>query len=62
MSVETTVKCDRCLTRFIAKGSPDAARVEAAAAGWRTAGGRVNRKDYCPDCAKWVRAEGISLI
>ena len=62
MSVETTVKCDRCTTRFIAKGSPEMARKEAEAAGWRVGGGRVNRKDYCPDCARWVRAEGISLI
>lgn len=62
MSVETTVKCDRCTTRFIAKGPSEAARAEAAREGWRTAGGRTNRKDYCPDCAKWVRAEGVLLI
>jgi hypothetical protein len=62
MSVETTVKCDRCTTRFIAKGSPEMARKEAEAAGWRVGGGRVKWKDYCPDCTKWVRAEGVHLI
>ena len=62
MSVETTVRCDRCTTRFIVRGSPDQARKEAATAGWRVGSGRVKQKDYCPDCTKWVRAEGVNLI
>lgn len=59
MSVEAMIKCDRCSERMIVT-SAAMARTEAAAKSWKVAaaGKRPShtKKDYCPDCKRWVNA------
>lgn len=58
MSVEAMIKCDRCSERLLVTSAANA-RSEAMARGWKVApkGTQTNKRDFCSDCARWMRAE-----